>query len=248
MSKLALAIATAIWSALAQSGTAPPASEISPDTIAALDPIRLAALTCRGATSTVLNDRLLLARDFAAKQPPGRGTLPLYPGIGRSDLELDGVEGDSRRYFDQGLVLAFGFNHSAAIRSFREAQTLAPDCAMCWWGEALAHGPNINAPMDAAKIGEALTALDRARRAASGVGRLERELIEALTLRYSADPGADRAALDAAYADAMLKVAARHPQSDTAAVLAAEAVMDTRPWDYWDASRSQPQGRIGEAI
>ena len=54
----------------------------------------------------------------------------------------------AQRYFDQGLGFAYGFNHAAAIASFREAQRLDPDCAMCLWGEALAHGPNINAPMD----------------------------------------------------------------------------------------------------
>ena len=248
MTTLGLAITTAIWAALAHGAAAPAAREVSPETLAALDPTRLAALTCRGATGAVLVERLSLARDFAASRPAGRGPLPLYPGISRSDLELKGIEGDARRYFDQGLVLSFGFNHAAAIRSFREAQRLAPDCAMCWWGEALAHGPNINAPMDPAQLGEAIAALDRARRAAAGAGQLERDLIGALTLRYSADPGANRAALDAAYADAMLKVAARHPQSDAIAVLAAEAAMDTRPWDYWDAGRRQPQGRIGEAI
>ena len=33
--------------------------------------------------------------------------------------------------------------------AFRRAQAADPDCAMCGWGEAMARGPNINAPMDA---------------------------------------------------------------------------------------------------
>ena len=49
-----------------------------------------------------------------------------------------------QRYFDQGLTIDFAFNHAESARSFRAAQNLDPNCAMCYWGEALALGPNIN--------------------------------------------------------------------------------------------------------
>ena len=91
MAKLALATFTAIWAALAQAGAVPTAREVSPETLAALDPTRLAALTCRGGGGTVLARRLRLARDFAARHQAGQGPLPLYPGIVRSDLELLGI-------------------------------------------------------------------------------------------------------------------------------------------------------------
>ena len=45
------------------------------------------------------------------------------------------------------MRLTFGFNHAEAARAFRAAQQLDPGCAMCYWGEALVLGPNINAPM-----------------------------------------------------------------------------------------------------
>jgi tetratricopeptide (TPR) repeat protein len=77
---------------------------------------------------------------------------------------------------------------------------------------------------------------------------LERALIEALATRYSRDEKADRAALDGAYADAMLDVAKRFPADDDVAVLTAEAVMDTSPWNYWEADRKTPVGRSGEAV
>ena len=76
----------------------------------------------------------------------------------------------------------------------------------------------------------------------------EQALIDALGLRYSDDPAADRAALDAAYADAMLVAARRFPDNDDVAVLAAEAAMDTTPWNYWEADQRTPIGRIGDAI
>jgi hypothetical protein len=70
-------------------------------------------------------------------------------------------------FFDQGLRLAYAFNHAEALRAFRKARTLDPNCAMCYWGEALVLGPNINAPMDGASVPAAFDALpapERSRR------------------------------------------------------------------------------------
>jgi tetratricopeptide (TPR) repeat protein len=50
------------------------------------------------------------------------------------------------------------------------------------------------------------------------------------------------------YADRMLEIARRFPNDDNVALLAAEAVMDTRPWDYWEADGKTPKGKIGEAV
>ena len=75
----------------------------------------------------------------------------------------------------------------------------------------------------------------------------EHALTAAMVKRYSLDPKADRATLDAAFADAMLAAARRIPAHDDIALLAAEAAMNTRPWDYWTADK-QPQPRLGEAI
>ncbi|WP_164155813.1 hypothetical protein, partial [Sandarakinorhabdus rubra] len=102
-------------------------------------------------------------------------------------------------------------------------------------------------PMDGRDRGAALAALDRAQALKAGASPLEQAMIEALATRYSRDEAADRAALDAAYADAMLAVAARFPGDDDVAVLAAEAVMDTSPWNYWLAD-GKPVGRSAEAV
>src|SRR3546814_20514361 len=107
------------------------------------------------------------------------------------------------------------FPYTTLFRSFREAQRLDPKCAMCWWGEALALGPNINAPMDDRDQVAALDAMDRAMALRDGVSLLERALIEAVAHRYSRDPGADRAMLDAAYADHMPDVTRPFPPDDS---------------------------------
>lgn len=214
----------------------------------ALDPSRLAGLSCgiRRAGSALVND-LLMASAMAAPASAGN-VIPLFPDLGSSPFPVSARDAQAQRYFSQGLLLTYGFNHAGAVRSFREAQRRDPGCAACWWGEALALGPNINAPMDARDHAAALDAMDRAMALRAGATPMERALIEAVARRYSRDPAADRAALDAAYADAMLDVARRFPGDDDVAVLAAEAAMDTSPWNYWETDKRTPVGRSGEAV
>ena len=69
---------------------------------------------------------------------------PLYEGMGNLSCEITTSNLDAQKYFDQGMVLAFGFNHAGSIRSFKAAQELDPACAICFRGEAMATGPNIN--------------------------------------------------------------------------------------------------------
>ncbi|HMN53938.1 MAG TPA: hypothetical protein PKC32_07085 [Sphingopyxis sp.] len=214
----------------------------------ALDPSRLATLLCGAekAGSTLARE-LLIASAFAAPASEAR-PIPLFADLAASPFPVSTREPQARRYFSQGLLLTYGFNHAGAVRSFREAQRLDPKCAMCWWGEAVALGPNIDAPMDDRDHAAALDAMDRAMALRDGASPMERALIEAVAHRYSRDPGADRAALDAAYADAMLDVARRFPGDDDVAVLAAEAAMDTSPWNYWESDKKTPVGRSGEAV
>lgn len=214
----------------------------------ALDPTRLAKSFCgaRRAGSALAADLFVAA---AAAAPASEGkAIPLFPDLTASPFPVSTHSEQARRYFSQGLLLTYGFNHSGAVRSFRAAQRLDPDCAACWWGEAVALGPNINAPMDERDQEAALAAMDRAMALRAKAAPIEQALIEAVARRYSRDPAADRAALDAAYADAMLDAARGFPGDDDVAVLAAEAAMDTSPWNYWEADGKTPVGRIGEAV
>lgn len=241
------AAALALVAVFSSSAAAPPA--FSSAALDAVDPVRAARAICATpAARATLEGRLLAAAEATGPLGEAGDVIALYPDLSAARLKVSAASDRAQAYFDQGLMLSYGFNHAGAVRSFREAQRLDPDCAMCWWGEAVALGPNINAPMDARDRDAALAALDRAMALRDGATPVERALIEAAAQRYSIDPAADRAALDAAYADAMLAVAARFPQDDEVAVLAAEAAMDTSPWNYWQADGRTPIGRIGEAV
>lgn len=219
----------------------------SPVLLAALDPTARAASLCGGGAGSAMRRNLRLTAALLAATTTADTPIPLYPDLSAPRFRVTTTSAEAQRYFDQGLTLAYGFNHAGAVRSFRSAQRLDPQCAMCWWGEALALGPNINAPMDGRDAGAALAALDRARALAATTSPAEQALIAALSQRYAPEP-ADRAQLDIAYADAMLAVAARFPANDEIAVLAAEAVMDTSPWNYWLTDRKTYVGKSGEAV
>jgi tetratricopeptide (TPR) repeat protein len=226
-----------------------PAQDVhySPQLLALLDPSARVASLCGGkATRSSMRLKLMQAAAVVG-YAPGEAPLPLYEGLGGVSFAITTEVPLAQRYFEQGLSFAYGFNHAAAIAAFREAQRLDPKCALCFWGEALAHGPNINAPMDPSTNARAVGLARYADWLAREATPAERALTAAMLTRYSEEPGADRASLDAAYADAMLAAASAHPTNDDVALLAAEAAMDTRPWDYWRADKS-PQPRIGEAV
>ncbi|MEJ2009238.1 MAG: hypothetical protein P8Z30_13970, partial [Acidobacteriota bacterium] len=113
----------------------------------------------------------------------------------------------------------------------RQAALLDPNCAMAYWGQALALGPNINAPMSAEHGRQAYDAIRLA--STSKASEKERAYIDALARRYSNDESQDRKALDKAYAEAMRDLAKRYPQDDDVQTLFAAALMNLRPWDYW---------------
>lgn len=200
-----------------------------------------------GGPPAVLRALILAKTETAPFQPApmkaAESDPPLYANLGSLAFPVSTRSGRAQAFVNQGVRLSFAFNHAEAQRAFRAAQKLDPDCAMCWWGEALILGPNINVPMMPEANAPALEALARAVALKAKAAPRERALIEALEKRYSADPKADRAALDAAYADAMVSVAGRFPSDDTIAALAAEAAMDTQPWDYWEAGGGKARGR-----
>src|SRR5262249_27192522 len=170
---------------------------------------------------------------FADTEPP------LWTGLGSITYKVTTANEPAQAYFDQGLRLAYAFNHGEAQRAFRKAQKLDPDCAMCFWGEALVLGPNSTLGRQGDAGAPAYAAAEKAKALAGKASPREQALIGALAVRYASDPKAERPPLDAAYAAEMTKVAAQFPDDDDIAVLYAESVMDLSPWDYW----KKPAGR-----
>jgi hypothetical protein len=188
--------------------------EFTPQQLALLDPTSAISTLCGGGSkSATMRDRIAMAAAIVAQAQSPAG-IRLYDGLGKVHFPITTSSPEAQRYFDQGMGFAYGFNHAAAIASFREAQRLDPNCAMCFWGESLAYGPNINAPLTPDANSLALKSIAEAQQRTASVTPPERALILALAKRYSADPNAKRADLDGAYADAMLTVARYYPLHD----------------------------------
>ena len=172
---------------------------------------------------------------------------PVFLGLGAHQMAIT-AQPEAQRFFDQGVNLMFGFNHAEAIRSFREAARLDPDCAMCWWGVAMALGPNINLAMPDDAVIPAWLALQNAQTLAPKVSPREQAWITALAARYAQGKTAERTKLDEAFAAAMGQVVAAYPDDLDARTFWAEAMMDTQPWDYWQADAATPKGHAAEIV
>lgn len=164
--------------------------------------------------------------------------VPLYDNLGTHHYAITTDVPAAQQYFDQGLRLYYAFNHGEAIRAFAEAARLDPQCAMCNWGVALAYGPNINLPMDEESGAAAWTAIQEALARRQHASAREQAMIDALARRYSAEPMAERAPLDSAWARAMGEVVQRYPSDPEASTLYAEALMTLSPWQYWNRDGS----------
>ncbi len=162
---------------------------------------------------------------------PGQ-LAPRLQNLGSHTFAVTTASERAQLFINQGINLAYGFNHAEAGRSFAEAARLDPDCAMAYWGQALVLGPNINMPMDPAAEPKAYELARKAVALKAGASEREQAYIEALATRYSGR-AEDRAERDRAYAAAMKQLVLRYPDDLDAATLYAESLMDLRPWDYW---------------
>tara|TARA_Y100001935_G_scaffold78577_1_gene65670 strand:+ start:410 stop:2035 length:1626 start_codon:yes stop_codon:yes gene_type:complete len=179
--------------------------------------------------NVLANDKILISKTQA----------PLLKGLGEHTHKISSDIIGVQRYFDQGLIMSFAFNHAEAIRSFIGSQRLDPECAMCFWGEALALGPNINVNSDGKVIMspenriQAYKAINKALNLSKKSPEKEQDYIRALSVRYDGNPKTSRDNLDKAYAKAMEELSRKYPDDNDAASLYAEALMNTMPWDYW---------------
>src|SRR5437879_1195340 len=164
-------------------------------------------------------------------------------GLGEVHHAVSTKNPEAQRFFDQGLALIYGFNHEEALRSFQRAADLDPECAMAYWGIALAVGPNYNdAEPDLKREKTAWDAIHKAHSLGAQATEPERAYIDALEKRYSGQPKSDLEKLAVNYKNAMSELAKRYPDDLDAATLYAESAMDLHPWQLWSADGKPAEG------
>ena len=160
---------------------------------------------------------------------------PLFEGLDVLDFPISTNNPIVQQYFNQGLILAYGFNHAEAARSFYYAAKLDPNCAMAFWGYAYVLGPNYNGGMESDNYERAYEAIQKALELSTeNCTAKEKALIDALSKRYVKEPVEDRSELDIAYSEAMKSVFKTYPNDADIGTLYAESIMILHPWDLWD--------------
>ncbi len=178
----------------------------------------------------------------------GEAQAILYDGFENYSRTVTTKSKQAPQFIDQGMQWLYGFNDDEAIRCFREAARLDPDCAFAWWGVAYANGVNINDPvMSEMESREAWEAREKALSLIEHASPVERTLIEALAKRYSWPPDDDQTKLEKTYAAAMQEAWQKYPQDADVGTLYAESLMNLQPWDYWTES-GEPKGRAEEIV
>lgn len=173
---------------------------------------------------------------------------PIFNGLEGISFTITTGNKEAQAYFNQGLMLAYAFNHAEAARSFYEATRLDSACAMAYWGYAYVLGPNYNGGMESDNFERAYTAVQKALKLSAQCQPMEKQLIQALSTRYVQNPPADRSALDIAYSAEMKKLYAQYPSHPDIGALYAESVMNLHPWDLYHKHTKAPKEWTPEIV
>jgi tetratricopeptide (TPR) repeat protein len=195
---------------------------------------------------------LLICADSSRAQSPDttplppafRQPMPLYKvGLGPYTWAIATQSREAQKFFDQGVQLLYSFTPEDAARSFREAEKLDPNCAMCFFGEAWAWGPYLNGPMPARNSPRAFAAAQRALKLSARAKPIEQALINAMSIRYrAAYDSATHFQLARVYADSLARVHARNPNNLDVGTMYAEALMLLEPRrGVWEPSKPSVQ-------
>lgn len=173
---------------------------------------------------------------------------PRFKGLEGIDFKISTTNPEVQEYFNQAMMLSYGFNHAEAARSFYEATRLDSNCAMTYWGYAYVLGPNYNGGMENDHYERAYNAANKALMLSQHVTEKELRLIKALNTRYTAQPPEDRSALDKTYSAEMKKVYQQFPNDPDIGALYAESLMNLHPWDLYDKQTQLPKAWTAELI
>ncbi|MBO9592058.1 MAG: hypothetical protein J7599_04055 [Niabella sp.] len=173
---------------------------------------------------------------------------PMFKGLGGIQFKISTSSKEAQDYFNQGMMLAYGFNHAEAARSFFEASRIDSNCAMAYWGFAYVLGPNYNAGMEDDNYERAWQAAQKALSLTATCTPKEKALIQALSHRYTAQAPKSRGHLDSAFARAMKTVYDAYPNDPDVSALYAESLMNLHPWDLYDKKTKAPKPWTPEIV
>jgi hypothetical protein len=159
--------------------------------------------------------------------------IPPMPGGGKYKWNISTSNDSAQFYFNQGINMYYGFHIIEAMASFKKAARFDAQNPMLYWAQALAYGPNIN-DVGYAASPAAYEAAQKALSLSSSASAVEKELINAMSIRYSNDSSISREKLNGDYVAAMKKAYENFPSNADIAALYADAMMLQHPWQLWN--------------
>lgn len=168
--------------------------------------------------------------------------IPVIPGAGNYKWKISTLSDSAQFYFNQGINMYYSFHIIESMASFKKAVKFDPNCAMLYWAQALAYGPNIN-DLGYAASPEALAATNKARELSALASETEKGFIHAMSVRYTADSAdVNRKQLNELYTAQMLKLYEKYPGHPDVAAIYADAMMLEHPWDLWNIDGTPKPG------
>ncbi len=161
---------------------------------------------------------------------------PLFQGLEGITFPVSTKSDEARKYFRQGMMLSYGYNHGEAARSFFQASKIDTNFAMAYWGFAYVLGPNYNSPMREENLEHAQTAIKKAKEKLAFASEIERALIEALEVRYQKDISKG----NEDYAKAMKNVFQAFPSDPDVGALYVESLLNLHPWNLYKNKEPLP--------
>ena len=162
--------------------------------------------------------------------------ITILPGWGDHSYRITTHSDSCQIYFNQGLTMYYGYHVNEAIASFKEAARFDSSCAMAYWGQALAMGPTYNYGYGYTLNEDVFTVLDLMNFNAANASSREKELINAMKMRYNPADASDkqRKELNGRYGAAMKLLVTKYPDDPDVKALYVDAAMLIHPWDFWN--------------
>lgn len=177
------------------------------------------------------NNIVYCAPSFDPSQVNGKA--PLIKGLGDVNYPVTTKNAQAQTYFNQGLALMYGFNHTESARSFKTAIQLDSTCAMAYWGLAMVFGPNYNAALNPTSLADINDAIAHAVKYSGRTKPNEKALINAIAKRFPVTEVKDMTPYYESYAQAMREAHQQFPKDIEIATLLADALMNMHPWNLW---------------
>ncbi len=171
---------------------------------------------------------------------------PILKNIGDYQVKVTTNSGYSQLFFNQGIIMANGFNHAEAERSFRESIRQDSTFAMGYWGIAYALGPNYNsAGQNMGVINDIKKAVKKAVRFSKNTTAWEMAVINSIQVKFPYDSITTNAE---GYATSMKEAYSQFPENEFVATLYAESVMNLHPWDFYVRKGGEPRPWTPEVV